>query len=155
MVKVPGLAEDLVQEVFVRLWEVRERITIKSSFEAYLYRISRNMAFRKLTNIANDRKLQQAIINTITSEIDSTAPLRDKAYEQLLNEAVKHLPPQRQRVFQLCRIEGMSYAEVSQQLGISHNTIKQHMTEAMRFIREYLHKNGDVVLGILLFSQLD
>lgn len=154
VIKLNNLAEDLVQEVFVRLWEIRTRITIHSSFEAYLYRISRNMTYRKLSSIIADRELRQAIINGASPAITLHEYLKEKEYEQLVNDAVKQLPPQRQRVFQLCRGEGMTYSQVSEQLGISRNTIKEHMTEAMRFIKKYVIEKGDIVLVLMVWFQL-
>ena len=68
-----------------------------------------------------------------------------KAYEQLLTSAVEQLPSQRQKVFKLCRQQGKSYEEVAFELGISRNTVKEHMVMAIKNIKEYFYLYGDIV----------
>lgn len=153
-VKVSGMAEDLTHDVFLRLWQVRERIAIKHSFEAYLYRIARNITYRKMTAIIADRKMQEEIASLMpaTDSSDAAGQLYDKEYQHLLSAAMGNLSPQRRKVFQLCRIEGKTYTEASAILGISRNTIKEHMTEAMRFVKHYFMEKGDIVLVLLLLG---
>src|SRR5450631_501653 len=100
-VKDPFLAEDLVLEVFIKLWTMREAIQIKSSFDSYLFRICHNMAVNALKRISNDNKLRNAAIhhlqaNSATCVQASSVLLK---YDRLLDDALNSLPPQCRRVF--------------------------------------------------------
>jgi RNA polymerase sigma-70 factor (ECF subfamily) len=77
--------------------------------------------------------------------------LQWKEYEQKIQEAVAQLPPKRQIVFRLCREENKSYDDVSNELGISRNTVKEHMVLAMKNITEYLKVHSGIKLPLLVF----
>ncbi|PUZ22752.1 hypothetical protein DCC81_20195 [Chitinophaga parva] len=151
--KIPSLAEDLVHDVFLKLWEVRERIDPAQSFTGYLYRIARNHVFKTIQRIATDEALRAQVCRNLESRADTLPEdqVADKQYERLFEEALDRMPPQRLRVFRLCRQEGRSYEEAADMLGISRNAVKKHMVLGMRFIYEYVHRYGDVLaLGYLL-----
>ena len=151
LVKVPELAEDIVQEVFIKIWQIRERINPLQSFPAFVYKISRNKAFAFLKKIASDDTLRSKVMTELGSNAESAENrLLWQQYQELLNKAVEQLPLQRKKVFKLCRQEGMSYEEVAAELGISRNTVKEHMVMAMKNIREYFSQHGDMSL-LLLF----
>jgi len=85
---------------------------------------------------------------------DADTRLLWKQYETLLHEAIRQLPPQRQKVFRLCREESKSYEEVAMELGISRNTVKEHMVLAVKSIKFFFYTNTDGILPFLLFSGL-
>ena len=150
-VKLPEFAEDIIQETFLKIWEIRHRLNPAQSFPAYLYRISRNKAFKSLKKISLDETLRKQVL--IQFEIESDDPekrLRWLQYQQLLENAVNRLPAQRQKVFKLCRQNNKTYDEVANELGISRNTVKEHMVKAMQDIRQYFYRYGEISL-ILLF----
>jgi RNA polymerase sigma-70 factor (family 1) len=155
LVKIPQLAEDLVQDVFTKIWQIRERLHPEQSFPAFLYRISRNKAFSLLKKIASDEKLRSQVMNHLSVTVESVEnKLLWQQYERLLNKAVEQLPHQRQKVFKLCRQEGKSYEEVAIELGISRNTVKEHMVMAVKNIKEYCYRNGDIsFVCLFLFAQ--
>ncbi|GAB2816406.1 RNA polymerase sigma factor [Ferruginibacter profundus] len=151
-VKVPEYAEDVLQDVFLKIWEIRERINPDLSFNAYLYKICRNKVFKLLKKIVTDNAMQTQLMNQL--ETATEAPhlkLQWKQYNDLLHKAVNQLPPQRQKVFKLCREQGKSYDEVAEELGISRNTIKEHMVAAMKSIKEYIFQHGELSLLLLFF----
>jgi len=154
LVKVPHLAEDLVQEVFLKIWKIREHINPQQSFPAFLYRISRNMAFNTIKKIASEEKLQAQVMTELRNNCESAEnKLLWQQYEEILRNAVEQLPKQRQKVFKLCRTEGKTYEEVAQELGISRNTVKEHMVLAVKNIKEYFYRYGDIsFLLFLIFS---
>lgn len=144
LIKVPELAEDVMQDVFLKIWEIRERVNPELSFNAYLYRISRNKVFKLLKKMASDEGLYLRALMTFAGAVeDADNKIRWQQYETLLNTAVSLLSPQRQKVFRLCRDQGLSYEQVSHQLGISRNTVKEHMVLAVRHIKEYCIHYGD------------
>jgi len=151
-VKIPQLAEDLVHEVFMTIWTRRKQLAIKSSFRSYLYRICRNKALDALKKIASDRVLIREVVRQIENSSSGTSDSISKArhYERLLETAVSAMPPQQRRVFFLVREQGKTYEQAAKALGISRNTIKEHMVKSLRFIRHYFSENGEVVSLLIL-----
>lgn len=141
--------EELLQELFVRVWENRERIDPEKSFKAYLYRIGGNLVNDYFRKLAKDRNLAQKIWESM-SLTDYPESLRKQILEdQELMKTIEKLPPQRQLVFKLCKLEGKSYAEVSQLLHISEAAVNDHITKANRFILQ--NYNRSVSLLTLIF----
>ncbi len=143
-VKVPAFAEDLLQEVFLKVWETRSKIKPHLSFNAYLYKICRNKAYDFIKEMAADKQLRATLIHYLTGGVNSVdTDLLSRQYEIVVQGAVDNLPPQRRTIFNLCRQEGKKYEEVAQLLHISRNTVKEHMVLAVRSIRDYVAKNTD------------
>ena len=158
-VKSPALAEDVLQDVFLKIWEIRSRIDPELSFKAYLYRISRNSVFKLLKKIAVDENLRTQVLKQFSQSVaDADLKVLWQQYEALLQAAINRLPPQRRKVFKLCREEGKSYEQVAEELGISRNTVKEHMVLAMKLIREHIDQYGDTstyfILLLFLISEL-
>ena len=152
MVKAPSLAEDIVQDVFLKVWEVRGRINPALSFQAYLYKISRNQTFRVIKKIANDSRLRDQVTKEVTriQQEEPDSILQWQHYAEWLKEVVDKLPPQRKRVFRLCREQGKTYQQAADELGISKLTVKEHMMLAVRSIKQYLYQYGDIAFLIFL-----
>lgn len=145
LVKIPQIAEDIVQEVFLKIWVIRDRLNPDQSFPAFIYRIGRNRAFSVLKKIATDEKLSAQVMSHLSNTAESAENrVMWHQYEQLLNNAIEQLPQQRQKVFKLCRQEGKTYDEVAIELGISRNTVKEHMVMAVKNIRDYFYRYGDI-----------
>lgn len=155
-VKIPSLAEDLVHEVFMKIWEIRDHLEVKRSFSAYLYRVSHNKALDALRRIASDKILRREVLHWIDPHLPESdhAVSHIRRYERLLEEAVAALPSQRQKVFILCREEGKTYDEAAETLGISRNTVKEHMVQSLRFLRHYFHEKGELTILLLLIGKL-
>lgn len=154
-VKIPAIGEDILQEVFLKIWEVRARIKSGLSFKAYLYRICRNKIYKVLKKMATDDELRLQLGSHLQNAVNSIEmQLQWQQYETAFNTAVSKLPSQRQKVFRLCRQEGYTYEKVAQELNISRNTVKEHMVLAVRFIKEYLLQHTDIkhFLWLLLFE---
>ena len=147
-VKIPELAEDVLQDVFLKLWEVRHRIDPDLFFSAYLYRISRNLVFKQIKKISVDEELRSGVMHQLSSLHEhSHLKLQWKQYQESLAAAIDQLPPQRQKVFKLCREQSRTYDEVAAELGISRNTVKEHMVLAVKAIREYFKRHSDTLLS--------
>jgi RNA polymerase sigma-70 factor (family 1) len=152
-VKIPSLAEDVVQDVFLRIWESRQGIKPELSFAGYLFHISRNKVFKLMKKIANELELQNRVMIQLSEILESREveqKLQWHIYNDHLQHAINLLPPQRQKVFKLCREEGRSYEQTAHELGISRNTVKEHMVLAMRSIKEYLHQNAEILFALII-----
>jgi len=136
LVKQETLAEELLQDVFMRIWDKRATIDPERSFRSWLYRIAENLVTDLFRRAAYDKKLLAELIKT-TTELDrgTEQQLDYKEGNARLQQAIAALPPQRRKVYTLCKVEGKSYEEVSRLLGISTSTISDHIVKASRSIR--------------------
>ena len=155
-VKIPSIAEDLTQEVFLKIWEARNRLKIHTSFASYIYRISRNTAIDFIKKIAADRELRNEIVLHKQSFFadGSNSPLQAKEYNHLYKQAIDSLSQQRRTVFLLCREEGKTYKEVAGLLGISRHTVKEHMTKSLHNLRNFLSEKTESALLLAILFRL-
>lgn len=153
LVKDEMAAEELLQEIFVTVWKKKETLHIRSSFAGYLFRVSRNKVYDFFKNLNREQELYRhikAIATEHYSHVEESIFRRENAC--LLEKALEVLPPKRRQVFQLCKIEGRSYKEAGELMGVSVSTVKDHMARAREAVREYLMKNGEFMLGVFLLS---
>lgn len=152
-VKVPSHADDLLQDLFLKIWEVRSRINSSLSFKAYLYRICRNLVYRFLKKTAESPTLLSEQMQYFVPDASANAELRLlwKQYEENIRSAIDELPPRRREIFILCRQGKHTYDDVANQLGISRNTVKEHMVLSMKSISSYLKLKG-IELPIALIA---
>lgn len=156
MVKVDQYAEDLVHEIFLKLWEIREKLHIKAEFSSYLFRICHNKAVDATRKIAKDRLLKSELLRNYdeltTDQHHSLEELH--RFDQLVEQAIDTLPPQRKRVYELCKRGGKSYREVGLELGIAPNTVKDHMAKALASLRLELQNKGGLPLIFILLGKI-
>jgi len=142
MVKDEELADELVQELFLRLWLKREKIDPSQSIQAYLYRIAQNLVYDHFRKVASDRRMIQELSNH-TSELywHSDVLIEEKEQSDILCCAIESLSPQRKKTFVFCKLEGYSYQKASEVLGISQATINTHITHSFRLLKSFVLKN--------------
>ncbi len=158
MVQIDVVAEELLQDLFMKIWEKREHIDPEQSFKAYLYRIAERIVYDYFRKLAREARASK-FITTNSSEIwdqfdteEMEAEMRTK-----VQNAIARLPEQQRIVFNLCKIEGKSYEEVSALLGITTGTINTHITRATKTIKIYLTETDSFALIVsigLLLNQL-
>lgn len=142
MVKSEPIAKEIVQEVFIKVWNNRTGIDPERSFRAYIFRIAENSVCDFFRNASRVKKMQSHILNIATEHYEHIEELLlQKENNTVLHMAINSLPPQRKLVFRLCKLEGKSYDEVGQQLGIATSTISDHIVKANKTVREYLLHN--------------
>lgn len=155
MVRNPELASEVLQDVFMKIWEKRENLDPEKSFNAYLHQIARNLVYDHFRKLALDKKLESRFAmadNETYSHIEEQ--LFYKESNQLFLEAVAKLSPQRKQVFTLCKLEGKSYHEVSKLLQISTSTISDHLLKSNKFIRAQMLIAESVLVILLGFFGL-
>jgi RNA polymerase sigma-70 factor (family 1) len=152
LVKDESVAEELVQDVFSKIWRRRETIRVDKSFAAYLFVAGRNRVYDFFQQLKNEHELYARIKAAATeqySHIEETLFARENA--QLLQKAIDTLPPQRRRAFELCKMQGLTYRQASENMGVSLSTLKDHIAHAYETIRVYISKNREVAIGLLFF----
>ncbi|UKJ06765.1 RNA polymerase sigma factor [Solitalea lacus] len=151
MVKNAEDAEELLQELFIKLWNNRETIDLEKSFQSYMYTIAQNLVYNFFRKVANDQTLINSLVaNTMDYCLDAQELLENKEKSLLLQRAIDQLTTQQKRVFQLCKIEDKSYAETAELLGISIATVNSHMTKSLQSIKDFVLEHRNVLA--LLFT---
>jgi len=148
-----SLADEIVQEVFLRVWLHRQKLPDVIHFNAWLHTIARNQVFDALKAIARERTMSASMpVQAAVNNIDQT--IADKEYEQLLQEAIGQLSGRQQLIYHLSRDTGIQHAEIAGRLNISRNTVKTHLVHALRSIRKYLQYHSDRVLVFVLIVRV-
>ena len=145
--KVHELAEDMVQASFLKIWEKRNNLSHVERFDHYLYRIAHNEMtdhFRK--NSRRDKHLQR-IHELFEEETGSPEELLiTKQKRTLIADVIKSLPPQQQTAYKLSRDEGLSYLEIAERMNLSVNTIKVHISQALKTLKMFFARHKDEYL---------
>ncbi|HEV2478938.1 MAG TPA: RNA polymerase sigma-70 factor [Puia sp.] len=142
-VKSSELAEDLTQEVFIKIWENRDQLAKVRSFRAYLTVIARNHVLNFLKSAPrNDLALKEIVGSYTVPQAENE--IISKEYKQWLQQVLDSMSPQMRSVFELCREQNKSYGEVADLLQISRNTVKKHMVRSMKVIKGRLDKDLDM-----------
>jgi RNA polymerase sigma-70 factor (ECF subfamily) len=150
LTKSPQVAEELTQDIFVKVWNQRENLAEVENFSVYIYVIGRNQVLSAL---------RRKIVDT-SSEVPGNMPedihlpdaqLEMKDTYRIILEGIELLPSTRKKVFKLSRIANLSYDEIAAELGISKNTVKEHIVNALNFLRNYIHsQTGRSLLFLIL-----
>lgn len=155
LVKSKIEAEGVVQEVFLKVWKNREQIDLHASFDSYLFTITYNTVISLLRKKASEKKyidyLQSIQIPSATNP--TTADLEWRELQDEVDAIIDQLPTRQQEVYRLSREQGMTYAEIADQLNLSVNTVENHMGRALKFIRSHLtdHHSLKMLLFVSLF----
>ncbi len=134
-------AEEIVQDVFVKLWENRNTIEINSNFQSYIFRAVRNSCLNLIKHI----NIREEYKNYNQQELEENRQnLEEEIFaselEIRIREAIDQLPVERRKVFVLSRYEGLKYREIAEKLKISDKTVENQMGKAIRFLKEKLTK---------------
>jgi RNA polymerase sigma-70 factor (ECF subfamily) len=149
----PLIAEEIVQDVFLRIWVKRETLAAVDHFRAYLFTATRNQVFNILKRLARHHQITAELRTERTAETsDTDFLLLDKEYQAILREAVDQLPPQQVQVYRLMKEQGLKRDQVAEQLSISPQTVKVHLAQAMRSIRAFCVARLDLYVAIVLFE---
>ena len=153
LVKSETEAQEILQDVFLKIWENRQNIDLEKSFRSYLFKIAENKVVDFFRKAARDKKREAQLISLATNEyVQVQEMMQSDEKSAILQKAIDSLPPQRQQVFRLCKLEGKSYKEVSEQLGISVSTISDHIVKATKSIRSYFENNDQALLSLFIVA---
>ncbi|MBS1948995.1 MAG: sigma-70 family RNA polymerase sigma factor [Bacteroidetes bacterium] len=132
------LTEEIVQDVFLKIWLNRKSLSGLDSFKSYLFIIAKNHTFDCLKQINRKKKREKEWMNMAMNHLpnDYGESALDNSYEKI-QEAVKRLPPQQKKVYELRR-EGMKQAKIAEELSLSLGTVKKHLMLASRFLKNQI-----------------
>ena len=134
-------AEDIAQDIFVKIWDYRETLPDIRSFNTYIYRMTRNAA---LNHLRSSRTFLDISKMSILDDKDIETEYYTKEKELLIRLAVEQMPPQRQRIFKMSREQGLSNDDIAQKLGITKKTVENNLTLALKDLR-------DIVIAFMVF----
>lgn len=146
------LAEEIVEDVFLKVWLKRSDLLQIENFGAYLFTIARNHIYKSLKQIAKNYQTVLLTENIATIAPDRTDDyLIDKEYTSLLHEAIIRLPKQQKEVYSLIKERGLKREEAASVLDLKPETIKYHLAEAMKNIRSFCTPHMDRIISITIF----
>jgi RNA polymerase sigma-19 factor, ECF subfamily len=134
-----GLAEELVQDVFLKVWQHRTTLPGLLRFDSWLFTIARNKVFDLLKNMARDmafRRQLAGLLDPASNTVDDRILSREN--EARLQQALDGLPPRQKQIFTLSRHQGLKHEEIAARLHISRHTVKTHLVQALRTLRNLL-----------------
>ena len=145
------LAEDVVQDVFIKIWESRTLVDPEQPFKTYLYTIAKRHLLNLLKRLQHESGILEEIRKS-TQPAESTTELQVEYSESnlLLSEAISKLPRQCKEVFIRCKVQGLSYKQVAAEMQITEGTVNSQMVRALRSIRRYLSFNN-ALMSVLMF----
>ena len=151
------VAEDVVQEVFLKLWEIRHKLRISSSLRSYLTRAVLNTSLNYLKKNKRIVQIDDIAQNNAAQNSDNTeSRVAYNEIDKKLNQIISTLPPKCQLVFTLSRFEGMSNQEIADHMGITKKTVENQLNKALSKLREHLRPYTKLLtdLAILILSTL-
>lgn len=146
-------AEDIFQDAFTAIWQSRRFINPDTSFSSYLYTIMRNRILNQLRDAAHEEQLKESILSQALDYTDDTK--REVLFndlKSLISHALEQLSPRQQEVFRLSREAQLTHKEIAEKLGITVNTVQEHISTSLKVVRAYLTKysGGEYVDMLLL-----
>ncbi|WP_028296501.1 RNA polymerase sigma-70 factor [Olivibacter sitiensis] len=143
-------AEEIVQDIFVKIWVNKAQLPAIHNFAAYLTQLVRNQAYTVLRKQMRQVKAYESMSNqTGEKQLDLDRQLDFRETQRILDEAVAGLSPQQQRVYHLCHQQGLKYEDAANELGISVDTVRFHMKAALKSIRNHFVRYGFAYMGII------
>lgn len=142
------LSKDVVQELFVDLWEKRSSLRVQSNVEGYLFTALKHRIINKIKSESVREKYESMVFEFYeTNELATDRQFLEKALLEAVKAQTKKLPDRRREVFEMSRFDQLSHKEISEKLNISPKTVENHINHALKTIRPRLKK----IISVLLF----
>ncbi|MBO9151250.1 RNA polymerase sigma factor [Chitinophaga sp. GCM10012297] len=151
----PEMAEDIIQDIFLRLWKNREKLPEITHFEGYIYQAARNQVINSLKRMARETLILDELVKTREAgRTDAEDRLNVHEMNKNLHSALEKLTPRQKLVYTLSRDKGLKHEEIARFLDISPSTVNNHLIEALRLIRQQLAARPEA-FTILIFCFLE
>jgi RNA polymerase sigma-70 factor (ECF subfamily) len=150
--KDPDLAEEVVQDVFLKIWLKRSELGELRSFDSYLFIVARNTTLDSLKKLASKAIAENEFaseLGLVDYAIDYSS--MDDHYQEMVRKSLALLPMQQARVFQLAKIDGLSHEAIAAEMNISKLTVKKHMANALQLLRQRLYRKLATLIPLIPF----
>ncbi|PRD47255.1 RNA polymerase sigma factor [Sphingobacterium haloxyli] len=157
LLKNPESVEEILQDVFLKLWNKRKEIIPDKGFKAFIYRMVDNMAIDLFRKIGRDKALQLELwAASISFCVSTEEHLFNKEKTRMVQEAIQSLSPKRREILIQCKFEDKSYKEVAEMMGISVSTVSNQLVSAMKDIKAYIVRNyrEDYIINLVFITVL-
>ncbi|MEH6307561.1 RNA polymerase sigma-70 factor [Olivibacter sp. CPCC 100613] len=145
-------SEEILQETFITLWVNRHKLTPQQALYPYLYLVARRLTIDAFRKASTENKFKERLHwLQIDSCNDNEEQLLLHDLQQRIDEGMKRLPQQQRLVFQLNKLEGLSYDEIAQKLQLSRNTVRNHLVCALKSMKMYVSENDITYIFLLFF----
>lgn len=148
-------SEEIVLDVFMKIWHARQLIPQIENFDAFLYKVAKNKAIDFLRSLKRNPVLQQEVwdlkLEPISPE-DADTKLLFKGAETIISKAIGELSPQRKKVFYLHHYNGLTKDQIATRLQISKNTVTNHLSTSLEFVRKFISTNYDFLFFLFLLK---
>ncbi len=145
-------SEEIVQEVFLRIWEIRDEIDESKSLKSFIYKMTVNKVFNHLKHKVVEQKYEKYVMNYNHSTTNT--PEENLQYKEL-NCKIQHLlmklPDQQRNIFNLSRLEGLTNPKISEKLGLSIRTVENQIYRATKYLKENLKDEYNLALFCMLY----
>jgi len=146
-------AEEIVQEVFLKIWIKRKSIKSPEAFSSFLYTTAKNMIFdsfkKEVRHKAYTEYLSKSNFHQQTENTEETVFYND--LEKIYTELLEELPAKRKEVFTLSRREGYSNQEIAEKMNISIKTVEEHIYQSLKFLKEIIKKRYEMIILLIAF----
>lgn len=141
-------AEELVQDIFMRIWQKRDKLQEVENWDKYLFTVSRNFLINAVRRAGAKFQLGEA--DDVPDLLTPDQQHENKELRTLLDKAIQQLPDQKRAVFTMIHLEGANQEKVAQALGIATRTVRWNLVSAMNEIRDFLHRHAVDPLPVIL-----
>lgn len=143
-------AEEIVQDVFLKLWENREKLRNETSFQSYLFTIAFNDIHKHFNKKARDERYRTEILDSLSDENPAIETNPDfEALVIKLESLIEQMPERRKEIFRKRKKEAKSVKDIAREMSISPKTVENQITEAMNFLKKEF--GNDRISGLLFF----
>lgn len=148
--KIEDGIDDILQEVFIKIWQNRKSIKNTTTFNSFIYTITRNLLLNELRRRLNNQNIKEEIRNlSIAQEYSSMEDFEYRDIKESVDDLVNELPERQKEIFVLSRTEGLSHKEIAEKLGIKVKTVEYHIAKSTRYLRDKLKEMG--IMWLLYF----
>ena len=141
---------DFIQDIFMKLWINRANLANVDNLGSYIFRSAQNQAINSFKRTMNETSILTKLQASDNAENNIEANFEYKNLETKLNTVINNLPPQQRLVYTLSRVQGLKYDEIAKQLHISPATVKNHMIQALKTIKEFLRNDLNIAEVFLI-----
>jgi RNA polymerase sigma-70 factor (ECF subfamily) len=148
--KIEEGIDDILQEVFVKIWQNRKKINSAATFNSYIFTITRNLLLNELRSRLNNQNIKEEVRKlSMASEYSSMEQIEYRDLKEKVDTIVSELPERQKEIFILSRTKGLSHKEIAEKLGIKTKTVEYHISQSVRYLKDKLRDLG--VISLLYF----